>query len=70
MIKFNELKKSCKSGIHEILFQLDILDLNEDDKVESYFDKLPIDIKLDGERWGFNDSVVQGDMHVFFESLK
>ena len=65
---YTKLSISDKKGIHEVLFQGDFLKLDDDDKVESYYDKLPDDIKKDGEEWGFNDSVVMDNMHEWFEN--
>jgi len=65
---YKELKKSDKSGIHEVLFQMNILELEDDDKVEDYFNKLPEDIKKNGIRYGFNDTVVQDCICEWFEN--
>lgn len=46
---------------------MDILELNEDDKVETYYDQLPDEIKKDGMRWGFSDTIVQENMAEWFE---
>jgi len=65
---FSNLKDDDKSGIHEVLYQLDILKLVDDDKVEKYYEQLPYEIKKDGMRWGFSDSVVQNNMANWFEN--
>lgn len=65
--RFSNLKDSDKSGIHEVLFQMDIIELDDDDKVENYYNQLPDDIKKDGMRWGFQDSVVMDNMSEWFE---
>ncbi len=64
--RFSNLKDGDKSGIHEVLFQMDIIEL-DDDKVENYYNQLPDDIKKDGMRWGFQDSVVMDNMAKWFE---
>lgn len=64
---FSNLKDDDKSGIHEVLFQMDILELDDDDKVENYYNQLPDNIKKDGMRWGFQDSVVMDNMAEWFE---
>lgn len=65
--RFSNLKDGDKSGIHEVLFQMDILELGDDDKVEKYYEQLPDEIKKDGMRWGFSDTVVQESMADWFE---
>ena len=65
---FSNLKDSDKSGIHETLFQMDILELDEDEKVEGYYNQLPEDIKKEGMRWGFQDSVVMDNMCEWFQN--
>lgn len=65
--RFSNLSEDDKNGIHEVLFQMDILELEDDDKVEEYYNQLPDDIKKDGVRWGFQDSVVRDNMYVWFE---
>jgi len=65
--RFSNLSEDDRSGIHEVLFQMDILELEDDDKVEFYYNQLPDDIKKDGVRWGFQDSVVRDNMCVWFE---
>lgn len=67
MPRFSNLKDADKSGIHEVLFQMNILELTDDDKVESYYNQLPDEIKKDGMRWGFSDTVVQDSMSEWFE---
>ena len=66
-MEYKELKESDKSGIHKVLFQMDIIGLEDDDKVEKYYNKLPEHIKKDGIHWGFSDSVVQDSMCDWFE---
>jgi hypothetical protein len=66
-MEYKELKESDKSGIHEVLFQMDIIGLEDNDKVEGYYNKLPENIKKDGIHWGFSDSVVQDSMCDWFE---
>jgi hypothetical protein len=65
--RFSNLSEDDRKGIHEVLFQMDILELEDDDKVEEYYNQLPNDIKKDGVRWGFQDSVVRDTMCVWFE---
>jgi hypothetical protein len=65
--RFSNLSEDHRKGIHEVLFQMDILELEDDDKVEEYYNQLPNDIKKDGVRWGFQDSVVRDTMCVWFE---
>lgn len=52
-MNYKELKESNKRGIHEVLFQMNIIELEDDDKVEEYYTKLPDNIKMDGVHWGF-----------------
>ena len=66
-MEYKELKESDKKGIHEVLFQMDIIELEDDDKVEDYYNQLPEHIKKDGIHWGFSDSVVQDSMCEWFE---
>lgn len=66
-MEYKELKELDKNGIHEVLFQMDIIGLEDDDKVEGYYNQLPEHIKKDGVRWGFQDSVVRDTMYVWFE---
>ena len=66
--RFSNLEDGDKSGIHEVLFQMDILELTDDDKVENYYEQLPDEIKKDGMRWGFIDSVVQDSMGEWFKN--
>ena len=66
-MEYKELKESDKKGIHEVLFQMDIIGLEDDDKVEDYYNQLPEHIKKDGIHWGFSDSVVQDSMCEWFE---
>ena len=65
--RFSNLSEDDRKGIHEVLFQMDILELEDDDKVEEYYNQLPNDIKKDGVRWEFQDSVVRDTMCVWFE---
>jgi hypothetical protein len=65
--RFSNLSEDDRNGIHEVLFQMDILELEDDDKVEGYYNQLPDDIKKEGVRWGFQDSVVRDTMYVWFE---
>lgn len=65
---FSKLSSDDKLGIHETLFQMDILKLDDDDKIEEYYDKLPNEIISDGIRWGFQDSVVMDNMAEWFEN--
>lgn len=66
-LEFEKLSKDDKNSIHEVLFQMDILSLEDDDKVKYYYGILPLDIKKEGVRWGFSDSVVMDKIHDFFE---
>ena len=66
-MNYKELKESDKNGIHEVLFQMDIIGLEDNNKVEQYYEKLPEHIKRDGIHWGFSDSVVQDSMYDWFE---
>ena len=45
---------------------MNILELTDDDKVEKYYKQLPDSIKMDGMRWGFNDTVIQEYMCEWF----
>ena len=65
---FIDLSNDEKSYVHEVLFQMDILDLEEEDKVEKYYNMLPENIKRNGAIWGLSDSVVRDDMHEWFEN--
>lgn len=68
-MEYKELKESDKNGIHEVLFQMNIIGLEDNDKVEGYYNQLPEPIKKDGIRWGFSDSVVQ-DSIIFIYKVK
>lgn len=70
MINWIDLTKENKDAIHEVLFQMNILSLDNEVDVESYYNLLPSGIKLDGNRWGFSDSVVMDNMHEWFEKNK
>lgn len=65
---FSKLSSDDKSGIHEILFQMGILELDDDNRVEEYYNKLSNEIKIDGIRWGFQDTVVGDSMVEWFEN--
>ena len=64
---FDNLEKNDKLAIHEVLFNLDILELNDDNKVKDYYINLPSDIKIDGKKHGFNDSLVMDKMNEWFK---
>ena len=66
-MKFKKLEKSEKDAIHDVLFNLDIIELDQEDQVKKYFKMLPEDIIADGKHWGFSDSVVRDNMYVFFK---
>lgn len=66
-LEFEKLSRDDKNSIHEVLFQMDILSLEDDDKVKYYYGMLPLDIKKEGFRWSFSDSVVMDKMHDWFE---
>lgn len=68
MLNFSNLSKDNKDGIHEVLFQIGILNLNDDNKVEKYYNKLPDKIKKEGVNYGFNDTVVQEMMSEWFKN--
>jgi len=67
-VKFADLEKSDKDAIHDVLFQLDIIELKDDDKVEEFFNFLPKNIKAEGQHWGFCDTVVGDNMYVYFKN--
>lgn len=63
---YKELEDYDKDSIHEILFQMGIVSLEDYDKIESFYEKLPEHIKKEGIHWGFSDSVVRDMMCVWF----
>lgn len=65
---FSNLRNCDKIGIHEVLFLMDIIKLEDDDKVENYYNQLPDNIKEDGMRWGFQDTVVMDNMFEWFKN--
>ena len=67
MIHYNDLKQSDKNGIHEVLFQMNIIGIGDDDKVEHYYNQLPESIKEDGQHYSFSDTVIQDLIHDWFE---
>ena len=68
MVVFQILKIAIKVEYMKTLFQMDILELDEDEKVEGYYNQLPEDIKKEGMRWGFQDSVVMDNMCEWFQN--
>ena len=47
---------------------MDVIKLEDDDKVENYYNQLPDNIKEDGMRWGFQDTVVMDNMFEWFKN--
>ena len=66
-MNYKELKESDKSGIHEVLFQMGFIGLEDEEMVEQYYEMLPKYIKKDGIHLGFSDSVVQDLMPGWFD---
>jgi hypothetical protein len=64
------LSKEDKDAIHDTLFQLDIIGINDDNKVEVYYNLLPKLIIEKGLEFGFSDTEVKDKMHEFFKTLK
>lgn len=67
-MKYKKLKQSEIDAIHDVLFDLELLELEQEDKVKEYFKMLPDDIIASGKHWGFSDSVVRDNMYVWFRN--
>lgn len=66
-VSYNQLGTDDRLAIHEVLFQLDILGFEDDDKVEPFYNKLPENIIKNGIHYGFDDSFVRSEMYKFFD---
>jgi hypothetical protein len=64
-----QLDTNEKSTLHDVLYDLDIIEAQDWKSVKNHFEMLPDDIVADGVRWGYDDSVVRDNMYVFFKNL-
>lgn len=66
-VSYNQLNRDDKIAIHGVLFQLDILEYGDNDKVEPFYNKLPENIIKNGIHYGFDDFFVTSEMYKFFD---
>jgi len=66
---FNSLKIYDKEAIHELLFRMGVIGLDDTSKVQKYYDALPMRIRKDGVYRGFTDTIVQTNMYEWLDRM-
>lgn len=60
-----ELTKNDLGHLHDVILDALDIDLDSDEKIIEYRNKLPTDIQLDIEKWGVSDTVVRDNIYVW-----
>lgn len=60
-----KLSESDRLSFRDVLFHAFNLWDVTDDVVDSYWNKIPMHLKLDAAKWGVSDTVVRENIYVF-----